>query len=395
MKTTALAERMRQTGDAKWEIYLKARSLAASGRDIIEMTIGEPDIPTPPELVEAAHGAMRSGRTTYSDGRGEPGLRNALCEHYYHKTRRKFSSDQFLCFPGTQTSLFAVMMSVAEGGDEVLVGDPMYATYESVIQACGADLVPVSLRPENGFRISAEDIAKKISPETRALLLTTPHNPTGAILTPEDIDAIARLAIEHDFWIISDEVYDELVFDDHTFHSPLSHPLLADHVIVVSSISKSHAAPGFRSGWCVGPAEFIKELLPLSEAMLFGNQPFIADMTEKAIREGSSVAAGMRKRYCARAALLEQRLTSASNLVVHRPHAGMFAMVNVASTRMSGSEYAKDLLNKYAVAVMPGSSFGSTLDSWVRVALTVEDKSFEEACNRMIRHASSTQKAVA
>jgi len=177
----------------------------------------------------------------------------------------------------------------------------MYATYEGVIRTSGADLIPVPLRLENGFRNSADDIAARITPKTSAILLTTPHNPSGSVLTRADIDAIGRLAIKHDFWIISDEVYEELIFDGAEFTSPLYLPELADRVIVVSSILKSHAAPGFRSGWSVGPAEFTEALLPLPETMLFGNQPFIADMTEKAIRDRSSVASGMGQRHAERA----------------------------------------------------------------------------------------------
>jgi len=395
MLKTAITERLKGTGGAKWEIYLKARRLVAEGHDIIEMTIGEPDVGTPAELIDCASKAMNSGRTTYSDGSGEPGLRRALAEKYTRTCGRPFSVRNFLCFPGTQTSLFTVMMGVAEGGREVLIGDPMYATYEGVIRASGAECVPVPLRPENGFRIAAADIAERISAKTSAILLTTPHNPTGAILTEKDIVEIGELAKQHDLWIISDEVYEELVFDENTFHSPLAHPDLAEHVIAVSSISKSHAAPGFRSGWCVGPAGFTESLLPLSEAMLFGNQPFIADMTEMAIREGSSVSAGMASRYAARARLLETRLTSETGLTVIRPQAGMFAMVNVSSTGMNGTKYASDLLDRFCVAVMPGISFGETVENWVRVALTIDDKKFEEACNRMIAHAKTTERAVA
>ena len=172
---------------------------------------------------------------------------------------------------------------------------------------------------------------------------------------------------------------------------PLSRPELADRVIVVSSISKSHAAPGFRSGWCVGPASFIKALLPLSETMLFGNQPFIADMTEKAIREGSACAAGMRQRYAARAQRLSKRLSDETNLVVSKPKAGMFAMINVAATGMNGDTYAHHLLEHGNVAVMPGTSFGETVNDWVRVALTVDDTAFNAACDRIVAHANQLQ----
>ena len=151
------------------------------------------------------------------------------------------------------------------------------------------------------------DIAARVTPRSRAILLTTPHNPTGAVLTAGDIAEIGEVARAHDLWIIADEVYEEMVFDGVRFASPLADPGLADRVVAVSSISKSHAAPGFRSGWCVGPEAFTQALLPLSEVMLFGNQPFLADMTEAAIRDGSPVAAGMRARFAARADRLAQR----------------------------------------------------------------------------------------
>ena len=391
MRQTEITRRLAGLGGAKWEVFQKARDMAADGHQIIEMTIGEPDVPTPASLIDAATDAMRRGRTAYSSGRGEAGLRAALAERYAQRTGHPVSPGQILCFPGTQTALFAVMMGVAEAGCEVLVGDPMYATYEGVIRATGAEMIPVPLRPENGFRIAAGDIAARITPQSSAILLTTPHNPTGAVLTRDDIAAIGRLAIEHDLWIISDEVYEDLIFDGTDFASPLSVPELADRVIVVSSISKSHAAPGFRSGWAVGPVAFTEALLPLSEAMLFGNQPFIADMTEQAIRQGSEVAPGMRRRFAERAGRLHARLMRDTALKVHRPQAGMFAMIDVSATGMNGRDYALHLLEHARVAVMPGASFGTTLDTWVRVALTVGDGELDTACDRIAAHANQFQ----
>lgn len=394
MRLTAITERLAGLGGGKWEVHLKAREMAEAGADLVEMTIGEPDVPTPQDLRDAAALALQSGRTGYSNGRGEAGLCAALADSYTESRGRQFLPENILCFPGTQTALFAVLHGVAEAGTEVLVGDPMYATYEGVIRASGAEPVPVPLRSENGFRLQATDLAARITPRSRAILLTTPHNPTGAILTAEDLREIGELAIAHDLWIISDEVYEHLVFDGAEFVSPLSEPALADRVIAVSSISKSHAAPGFRSGWCVGPAEFCTALLPVSETMLFGNQPFIADMTEKAVREGSSVAAGMSARFAARAALLEQRLRSDTKLTVHRPNAGMFALVNVSASGMDGNAYAWDLL-EHGVSVMPGSAFGESLKDWVRVALTIDDDSFAKALDRIVAHANRSKRSVA
>jgi arginine:pyruvate transaminase len=394
MRLTAITERLAGLGGGKWEVHLKARAMVEAGADLVEMTIGEPDVPTPPELCDAAALALQSGRTGYSNGRGEAGLCAALSESYTKSRGRQFLPENILCFPGTQTALYTVMQGVAEAGSEVLVGDPMYATYEGVIRASGAEPVPVPLRPENGFRLQAEDIAERISPRSRAILLTTPHNPTGAILTAEDVRKIGELAIKHDLWIISDEVYEHLVFEGAEFVSPLSVPDLADRVIAVSSISKSHAAPGFRSGWCVGPAAFCTALLPVSETMLFGNQPFIADMTEKAVRDGSSVAAGMASRFAARADVLARRLHGETPLTVHQPDAGMFALVNVSGIGMDGDAYAWDLLER-GVSVMPGSAFGESLKDWVRVALTIDDSQFATALDRIVAHANLSKRNVA
>lgn len=394
MRLTAITERLAGLGGGKWEVHLKARAMADAGADLVEMTIGEPDVPTPQDLRDAAALALQSGRTGYSNGRGEAGLCDALADSYTASRGRQFLPENILCFPGTQTALFAVMQGVAEAGTEVLVGDPMYATYEGVIRASGAVPVPVPLNPEKGFRLQAADIADRITPRSRAILLTTPHNPTGAILSADDLREIGKLAMEHDLWIISDEVYEHLVFEGAKFRSPLAELSLADRVIAVSSISKSHAAPGFRSGWCVGPAEFCNALLPVSETMLFGNQPFIADMTEKAVREGSSVAPGMASRFAARAALLERRLHSETDLTVHRPDAGMFALVNVSASGMDGDAYAWDLL-EHGVSVMPGSAFGDSLRDWVRVALTIDDDRFSTALDRIVAHANRTNRSVA
>jgi arginine:pyruvate transaminase len=383
MRYAEVTEALQGLGGAKWEIHIRARELKAAGRQVIELTIGEPDVPTPAHLIEAASRAMASGRTGYSNGRGEPALVRALAERYTRRRGRRITEDQVMCFPGTQTTLYAVMRALAGPGDEVLVGDPLYATYEGVIAASGARTVPVPLRHNLGFRIDADDIAERITPATRVILLNTPHNPTGAVLTREGLTAICRLAERHDLWILSDEVYEEMVFGGSTFASPLDLPEFADRVIVTSSISKSHAAPGFRSGWCVGPAEFCARCLSLSETMLFGNQPFIADMTALAVSAPSTVAPGMVERFARRAVLVRERLDGVSGLTASRPEAGMFLVVDVRSVCPSGETFARRLLEEKSVAVMPGESFGAALQGWIRLSLTQPDDIILAACDRI------------
>ncbi len=389
MKYASVTDRLAGLAGAKWEIHARARALKAAGADIIELTIGEPDVPTPAAFLQAAAQSMAAGRTGYSNGRGEPAVVAALAARYSARRGRTIGTDQVMCLPGTQTTLYAVLRALVEAGDEVLLGDPMYATYEGLISQTGARMVPVPLRPEHGFRMQVADVAARITPRTRVLFLNSPHNPTGAVLRAEDIRALGDLARAHDLWILSDEVYEDLVFPGVPFASPLDFADMADRVVVASSISKSHAAPGFRSGWCIGPAEFCARLLPLSETMLFGSQPFIADMTALAVSEPSPVAEGMADRFSRRAGLIARSLDGVAGLRVHQPEAGMFTLVDVRATGLSGTDFALGLLEREQVAVMPGESFGDGLKGWLRLSLTQPDDRVAEATGRIASHTAT------
>nr|WP_298096590.1 pyridoxal phosphate-dependent aminotransferase [uncultured Shinella sp.] len=381
MRYASITDRLQNLGSEKWAIHAEARRLKREGNAVIELTIGEPDVPPDPALLAEAVRAMHAGRYRYSNGRGEPSVVDAVVRKY-QKRRSDVTAENVLCFPGTQTALFAVMLGLVEAGDAVLVGDPLYATYEGVIRATGAVQVPVPLRPENGFHMKAADLEAAITPQSRVLLLNTPHNPTGAVLTAQEIAEIGAVCRKHDLWIVCDEVYEQLVFGA-TFASPFDNADLAERTIVVSSISKSHAAPGFRSGWTVGPKEFCTRLLAVSETMLFGGQPFIADMTAYALDNPISTAATMRRTYQARATRFAEALSRAPGLTPLPPEAGMFIVVDVSETGMSGEDFAWALLREELVAVMPGSSFGEQAADYIRLSLTVPDDHIDEACRRI------------
>lgn len=381
MRYASITDRLASLGSEKWAIHAEARKRKQKGEPIIELTIGEPDMPPHDSLLAEATRAMHAGRYRYSNGRGEPSVVEALVRKY-RRRRSDVTSANVLCFPGTQTALFVVMLGLVEKGDAVLVGDPLYATYEGVIRATGADQVTVPLRPENGFHMQAADLERAITPNCRVLLLNTPHNPTGAVLTAQEIAAIGEVCRRHDLWIVCDEVYEELVFSGE-FASPFDNADLAERTIVCSSISKSHAAPGFRSGWAVGPEEFANRLLSVSETMLFGVQPFIADMTAFALDNPIDTSSRMRAAYKNRADRIVAGLAGAPGLMPLPPEAGMFIVVDVAGTGMSGEEFAWRLLDEEQVAVMPGSSFGDGASSFVRISLTVPEEKIDEACRRM------------
>lgn len=381
MRYASITERLAGLGSGKWALHLQARAMVSAGVPVIELTIGEPDLPPDRALLDEASRAMYAGRIKYSNGRGEPAVVAALTEKYKRR-RADVTESNILCFPGTQTALFAVMLGLVETGDEVLVGDPLYATYEGVVASTGAAIGTVPLRPENRFHLKAEYLEKAITPKSRVLLLNNPHNPSGAVLTRDEVKAIGEVCRRHDLWIVSDEVYEELTFGAE-FHSPFDLPELAERTIAVASISKSHAAPGFRSGWAAGPAEFCDRLLPVSETMLFGVQPFISDMTALAVSQPFDTARVMRENYSRRAQIVADALAGSNVIKPLMPEGGMFILLDVGATGLDGEAFARRLLREKHVAVMPGSSFGEEARNFLRLSLTVPDDTLAEAVGRI------------
>ena len=386
-----ITERLALLGGARWEVHFNARRRVATGEDIIELTIGEPDVPTPVELIDVANQSMRAGRTGYASGQGEPELLKAVAAKYSRRTGREILPEQVLIFPGTQAALAMCLMAMVGEGDAVLVPDPYYATYESVVRATGADFVPVAMSASNGFCLTVEQLQEAMVPNAKVLLLNSPHNPTGSVLDRQAVSEIAAFCRANNMWILSDEVYEDLIYGK-PFVSAFDMAEFAECTIATSSISKSHAAPGFRSGWAVGPAWFIERALPVAESFLFGNQPFIADMTAHALNNPDQTAATMAEKYQHRIDLLLKAFAAVpqSGLVPLRPESGMFMLVDVSATGKSGAEFAEMLLD-FGVAVMPGSSFGDQAGDFIRLSLTVADEDLQRAAERILNCAMKIQ----
>lgn len=382
MRVSNVLDRVAGLGSDKWRVHFRARQMMAKGESVILLTIGEPDQPTPDELIDATHRALKAGRTGYSNGRGESAVLKALAARYSARTGRHIGADQFIWVPGTQSALYLLLTALVESGDEVLVADPCYATYHGLVRSTGAVTVPVALRESRRFRLDADDLARAVTPATRLIFLNSPHNPTGAVLSRDDIRAIGEVAKAHDLWILSDEVYESLIYDG-TFASPFDEADLADRTVVASSLSKSHAAPGFRAGWCAGSPAFISRLLPLAETMLFGAQPFIADMAAEALSREFAITAQMRNSYANRAHHVAESLAGEPGLRVHPPQAGMFVMLSVDGLGLDGEAFAFKLLDEEHVAVMPGAAFGDAAAGMVRLSVTVPDATLADGCQRI------------
>lgn len=383
MRYASITRRLEGLGNEKWAVHFAARAKMEAGERVLLLSIGEPDFTPPQGIAEETFRAIRAGRTRYSSGRGEPSVLGAIAAHYSRHTGRPVSPDQAIFMPGTQTALCATMMALAEAGDEVIVPEPFYVTYDGIVAASGANQVPVLTRPEDGFHLTAGDLRRVITPRSRVLILNTPSNPTGAVLSAAEIGEIGAVCAEHDLWIVSDEVYAAFTFGDAVFASPFDDPALAERTVVVSSLSKSHAIPGYRAGWAVGSAEFTARMLPLAEALLFGCQPFIQDAAAFALSNEFAECDMMRQELEARAGLVVERLKACPTVEAHMPEGGMFIFADVRRTGLSGEDFALGLLKEENVAVMPGESFGRAGAGHIRLSLTVPTEALNVALDRI------------
>jgi arginine:pyruvate transaminase len=385
MNLSKMTGRLANLGSEKWLVHIEGKRRAGQGEKLIFLSIGEPDLPPPIAILDVAANQMRAGRTRYADGQGEIGLRQALARHYTKLMGRDITERQFIHLPGTQTALSLALFATIEPGDEVLLLDPYYATYEAVVTAPGGIPVAVPLDPDRGFHPDLAAIERAITPRTRVILLNSPSNPTGAVFTADEVNAICDIAKRHDLWIVSDEVYATLVHGEHTFVSPFMRKDMEERTVVVSSISKSHALPGFRSGWIAGSEHFCQTALPLAETLLFGQHPFLQDAAAFAIDNHFPEVKAMKDAYFERGKVLVDSFVGSNRVKARMPEGGMFVMVDIRPTGLSGGDFAGRLLTEEGVVTMPGESFGTQGSGHLRVALTVDINSIREAGLRISR----------
>ena len=377
-----MSDRLSGLGAAKWAVHVEGLARTAAGEKVTFLSIGEPDLPPPASVLDQAVASMRGGRLKYAAGQGEQVALDAIATHLSRRSGQEVSPDQIVYTAGTQNGLCTVLMTLVQTGDEVLVPDPYYATYEGLVAASGATFVPVPTLPEDGFHVTAKQIEAAITPRSRVLLLNTPSNPTGAVLSQNEIDEIGEVCERHDLWIVVDEVYADLTYGA-PFCSPFDRPHLRHRTLAVSSISKSHALPGFRAGWIASPLDVTQRLVLVAEAMLFGSQPFIEDALAVALSKRHPEVENLSAAFKDRAQQLVGAFEGSTAAKARMPEGGMFIMVDIRETGMSGEDFAWMLLNDHDIVVMPGESFGTGGAGHIRLALTNDVKILREAGARI------------
>lgn len=386
MRYSPLVERVAGRGAGAWAVHIEARRRQAAGEDVIFLTVGDPDQAPPAAVIEATVGALRRHHTGYAGILGFPALREAIAARVARRSGQPCSPDNIAVVPGAQGGLYCALQCLAGPGDEVVVPEPIYATYEAVIGACGARMVTVPLRPEAGFHPDLDAVAAAIGPKTRVVWINSPHNPTGAVFTSDEIEAVAALCRERDLWLVSDEVYEDLAFA-RPHASAWSVAGMAERTVVVSSLSKSHAVPAFRFGWIVGPAELTQHLFNLLLCMTYGGPAFIQDGALAALRQELPEVAALREDYRRRAGLMLGVLRGAPHCRVTPPEGGMFVLLDVRGTGLSAEAFALRLLEREGVAVLPCDGFGPSATGHLRIALSAPDEVLAQAGERILRFA--------
>ncbi|MFM0480226.1 aminotransferase class I/II-fold pyridoxal phosphate-dependent enzyme [Paraburkholderia strydomiana] len=382
MKYSSRVEGLQGRRTSAWEIHRVAQQAAANGDDVIVLSVGDPDFATPAPIVERAIDALRGGDTHYSAVSGRDPLRAAIAEEQARMTGCTVSAANVILTAGAQNGVFATSLCLLEAGDEVIVPEPMYLTYEACVRAAGATLVPVPVDPARAFHLDCDALERAVTARTKAIFFATPCNPTGVVMPRADLERIARLACEHDLWVLSDEVYADLTFErEHV--SIMSLPGMAERTVTLCSLSKSHAMAGWRVGWAIGPTQLIEHMGRLALAMLYGLPGFIQQAALTALQEKSRIVAQMRDIYRRRRDVVFERLSRVPRLRCLLPEAGMFMMVDVSGTGLDTVDFTWRLFRGQGVSVLDASAFGETANGFVRLGFVVDEARLAEACERI------------
>lgn len=370
----------------------RAAELRRQGHDVISFAAGEPDFATPPHVVEAMARAARDGATRYPPSLGLPRLREAVAAHATRRYEVELGADRVAVTPGAKWALWAAFQSLVDPGDEVLVPTPCWVSYGPLIALAQGVMVPVATRPERGFRIDAASLRAAITPRTVGIALNLPNNPTGALAAHDELAAIADLAIEHDLWLVVDDIYAELRFTEGPFPSPLrARPELRDRTVIVDGPSKSHAMTGWRLGYAVAPPKVMKGLSTLIGQVVTGVTTFAQHGAIAALEGDMGFLEGWRSTYRRRRDRVLER-ARACGLGVHEPEGAFYALLGIGSKPELGADdadFCRALLDQEQVALVPGSAFAAP--GFVRLSFACEDESLERGLDRLGRFVSAAR----
>jgi aspartate/methionine/tyrosine aminotransferase len=368
--------------ETAFEVAARARALEAQGKPIIHLEIGEPDFDTPKNVRDAAKEALDEGYTHYTGATGIPELRKTIAEYAGKNRGLKFDPENVVVTPGAKPIMFYTMMALLEPGDEVIYPNPGFPIYESMINFLGGVAVPLQLSEQRDFRINLEELEQKISSKTRLIILNSPHNPTGGVLTYDDLQQIARLAVKHDIVVLADEIYSEIIYEGQ-HHTIMSFPGMMERTILLDGFSKTFAMTGWRMGYGIFPGEWIPHISRLIINSVSCTSAFSQRAAIEALTGSRSEINSMLKAFASRRDLVYKGINEIPGLRCNKPEGAFYSFPNITDTGLTSREYADYLLREADVAVLPGTAFGEYGEGYVRISFANSEANLTEAMKRI------------
>jgi arginine:pyruvate transaminase len=384
MPLSSMLDALAVDGMDGWSVHYRALTDRAAGGDVIVLSVGDPDFATPPAITDAAIEALHDEQTHYTLAGGITPLVDAIAGHETERLGWTVEPDRVVVCAGAQNALYCTMRALVDQGDEVILLSPPYTMFEGVVRAAGGTARLVPLQRADGFQVDLDALEKTITPRTRAILLNSPHNPSGAIANAQVLDAIAAHCIDKGIWLISDEVYADLCFESE-FTSPSILEGMQDRTIILRSLSKTHAMTGWRVGWMVAPQPICQGARDLLNHAIYGSPGFVQHGALAAFTRDIPEAVQMKQAYQERRDLLVDALSKVNSLDCMSPESGIFCIVGIDRLGMPAQEFAERLYDAERVAVLPGEAFGSAHSDWVRLSLCQPADMLQEAVVRMTR----------
>jgi aspartate/methionine/tyrosine aminotransferase len=361
-----------------------ARELEAKGQHLIHMEIGEPDFDTPKNVTWAAVQSLSNGETHYGSSFGLQEFREAV--QFATERSRGFRPDldQVLITPGANIAIYYAVFCLVDPGFEVIVPDPGFSTYYSNIKMCGAVPVRVPLKEENEFRMSPDDIEAAITDKTRLIIINSPQNPTGSVLTTDEVKRIYEIAKKHDIYIYSDEIYARMNYEPIGFASPSIYDHCKEHVILSNGFSKAFAMTGWRLGTLIGPANVIERMAALLQTTSSCVSTFVQRAGIEAIRGSQETVTNMMAEYRARRDLLVDGLNRVNGVRCLKPGGAFYVFPNITGTGLSSDQVVEKLMAA-GVVTLPGHCFGEHGEDYIRLCYATSRKNIQEGLNRIYK----------
>src|SRR6266851_78617 len=379
------AERMSRLGtEGAFETLARARRLEAEGKRIVHLEIGEPDFATPDNIVEAGIGAMQNGYTHYTPASGIYEAREAVAGFVTRMLKAEVDPNDVVLVPGSKNVLLFTLLATIEPGDEVILPDPGYPAYASQVNFIGGVPKAVRLREESAFRMDLDELASLVTPRTRMIIINTPQNPTGGVLTEEDVNFVCELAQKHDLLVVSDEIYSQLVYGFHHV-SPLSRPGMRERTVLMDGLSKSYAMTGWRLGYAVAPRALAAQLdkLMINSSSCAAAFTQIAAIEALGAPESEHAVHRMVKVFEHRRNLVVDGINEIPGMRCARPQGSFYAFPNIEGTGFGERELADKLLTEAGVAVLPGTAFGEAGRGYIRIAYTQSEDELSRGLQRI------------